>query len=99
VLRNSKDYIRGHLKLSSLKPRKKTFITGGAVAGRSKDRAPSLDDSNENHDDRDYQQNVNESAQRVRGDHPEKPEDDQQHGDRHQHIRALLGEKLAITIA
>jgi hypothetical protein len=45
-----------------------------------------LDDLNQNHDDRNHQEDVNESAHGVGTDEAEKPKDDQDDGNRVEHL-------------
>jgi len=47
---------------------------------------PALNDTQNNHDNRDNQQNVNESADCVRGNQPQYPEDDQDDCNTFKHV-------------
>src|SRR6266403_4259956 len=53
------------------------------------DGATSLDDADQDHRDRDEQQQMDEAAQGVRADHPDRPQHEKDHEDRPQHIVVL----------
>ena len=60
-----------------------------AAAHRRLDNASSLDDPNEQNDDRDDQENVDESADRVTGDQTQQPKHQQDYEDRPKHALLL----------
>jgi hypothetical protein len=56
----------------------------------SSSHAPSLNDLNQEHDDRENQKDVNESTQGVRADQPQQPQDGQYDGNGPQHFASPI---------
>ena len=62
-------------------------------------RISTLDYANQNGNDRQHQQDVNEPSQRVRTDHSEQPQNQQDHSDGPEHLCPLSQAELACDFA
>jgi hypothetical protein len=68
------------------------FPPGFCVSSSESDYgASALDQADQNRNHRQYEQNVNESSQRVRADHAQQPEDQEQNGYSPEHRHSFLG--------